>query len=83
MIHVQSVRERRPDKMFKGNRNFVVGLFVSLAIAAFISFVVWLTGRSGNEDLVRYSVIFSTDVSGPTPPVNSVEAGAPGGLQTL
>lgn len=50
--------------MFKGDRNFTVGLFVSIAIAAFVVFVIWLTGRSGNEELARYSLLFSRDVSG-------------------
>jgi phospholipid/cholesterol/gamma-HCH transport system substrate-binding protein len=50
--------------MFKGNRNLVVGIFVSVAIAAFISFVLWLTGRSGNVEMSRYSVVFASDVSG-------------------
>jgi phospholipid/cholesterol/gamma-HCH transport system substrate-binding protein len=50
--------------MFKGDRNFSVGLFVSIAIAAFVVFVIWLTGRSGTEELSRYSLLFSRDVSG-------------------
>ena len=50
--------------MFKGNYNFVVGLFVSIAIALFVGFVLWLTGRSGAEDLTRYSMLFERDVSG-------------------
>lgn len=50
--------------MFKGDRNFTVGLFVSIAIAAFVIFVVWLTGRTGTEELTRYSLLFSRDVSG-------------------
>jgi len=50
--------------MFKGDRNFAVGLFVSIAIAAFIFFVIWLTGRTGNEEMKRYSLLFSKDISG-------------------
>jgi len=50
--------------MFKGDRNFSVGLFVTAAIAAFVLFVVWLTGRSGDEEMARYSLKFSRDVSG-------------------
>jgi phospholipid/cholesterol/gamma-HCH transport system substrate-binding protein len=50
--------------MFKGDRNFAVGLFVSIAIAAFVAFVLWLTGRSGVEELTRYSLLFQRDVSG-------------------
>jgi len=50
--------------MFKGNKNFIVGLFVSVSIAAFVAFVLWLTGRSGTEEISRYSMMFHRDVSG-------------------
>lgn len=50
--------------MFKGDKNFVVGLFVSIAMASFVFFVVWLTGRTGNEELTRYTLLFHKDVSG-------------------
>ena len=50
--------------MFKGDRNFAVGLFVSIAIAAFVAFVIWLTGRSGVEEMSRYTLLFDRDVSG-------------------
>lgn len=50
--------------MFKGDRNFAVGLFVSIAIAAFVAFVLWLTGRSGVEEMSRYTLMFDRDVSG-------------------
>ncbi len=50
--------------MFKGNNNFVVGLFVSVSIAVFVGFVLWLTGRSGVEEMENYSMMFHRDVSG-------------------
>jgi phospholipid/cholesterol/gamma-HCH transport system substrate-binding protein len=50
--------------MFKGDRNFAVGLFVSIAIATFVAFVIWLTGRSGAEEMSRYTLMFDRDVSG-------------------
>ena len=50
--------------MFKGDRNFAVGLFVSVAILLFVGFVVWLTGRTGVEETHRYSLRFDRDVSG-------------------
>jgi phospholipid/cholesterol/gamma-HCH transport system substrate-binding protein len=50
--------------MFKGDRNFSVGLFVSIAIATFVVFVIWLTGRGGSEEMERYSLKFDRDVSG-------------------
>lgn len=50
--------------MFKGDRNFTVGLFVSVAITAFVLFVLWLTGRSGAEEMTRYTLMFHRDVSG-------------------
>jgi len=50
--------------MFKGDRNFSVGLFVTVAIVVFVAFVIWLTGRSGAEEMDRYSLRFHRDVSG-------------------
>jgi phospholipid/cholesterol/gamma-HCH transport system substrate-binding protein len=50
--------------MFKGDRNFTVGLFVSIAIAVFVGFVIWLTGRTGTEEMTRYSLLFRRDISG-------------------
>ena len=50
--------------MFKGDRNFAVGLFVTIAIAAFIFFVVWLTGRTGNEEMTKYTLLFDNDITG-------------------
>lgn len=50
--------------MFKGNNNLVVGLFVSIAIVVFVGFILWLTGRSGTQEVERYSVLFEKDVSG-------------------
>jgi phospholipid/cholesterol/gamma-HCH transport system substrate-binding protein len=64
MIHAQSGPEEQAETMFKGNNNFVVGLFVSIAIAVFVGFVLWLTGRSGTEEMSRYSMLFERDVSG-------------------
>jgi phospholipid/cholesterol/gamma-HCH transport system substrate-binding protein len=50
--------------VFKGDRNFTVGLFVSIAIAAFVLFVIWLTGRTGADAMTRYTLLFDRDVSG-------------------
>jgi phospholipid/cholesterol/gamma-HCH transport system substrate-binding protein len=50
--------------MFKGDRNFTVGVFVSVAIAVFVGFVIWLTGRSGAEEMSRYTLMFHRDVTG-------------------
>jgi phospholipid/cholesterol/gamma-HCH transport system substrate-binding protein len=50
--------------MFKGNNNLIVGLFVAISIAVFVGFVLWLTGRSGAEEMNRYSMLFQRDVSG-------------------
>ncbi len=50
--------------MFKGDRNFAVGLFVTIAIAAFVAFVIWLTGRTGVEEMKRYTLLFDRDVGG-------------------
>jgi len=50
--------------MFKGNRNFAVGLFVSIALAAIAGFGMWLAGTKGNEPMTRYSMLYEKDVSG-------------------
>lgn len=50
--------------MFKGDRNLVVGLFMTVAIAVLVSFIIWLTGRTGQEELARYTLLFDRDVSG-------------------
>jgi phospholipid/cholesterol/gamma-HCH transport system substrate-binding protein len=47
-----------------GNKNFVVGIFVSLALIAFVSASMWLTGKRGTEPTLHYSMYFETDVSG-------------------
>ncbi len=47
-----------------GNKNFIVGIFVSLALIAFVSATLWLTGRKGTEPAVYYSIFFEKDVSG-------------------
>ena len=46
------------------NRNFAVGLFVAIALTAFVSATIWLTGKQGSEPTVTYSMYFETDVSG-------------------
>jgi phospholipid/cholesterol/gamma-HCH transport system substrate-binding protein len=50
--------------MFKGDRNLVVGLFMTVAIAVLVTFIIWLTGRTGQEELARYTLLFDRDVSG-------------------
>jgi len=47
-----------------GNKNFLVGIFVSLALIAFVSASLWLTGTKGTEPTVHYSMFFEKDVSG-------------------
>ena len=46
------------------NRNFFVGLFVAIAIIAFISATLWLTGKQGSESTVNYSMFFEKNVGG-------------------
>jgi len=46
------------------NRNFAVGLFVFLALIAFISGTIWLSGKQGSEPTVNYSMYFEKDVGG-------------------
>jgi phospholipid/cholesterol/gamma-HCH transport system substrate-binding protein len=46
------------------NRNFAVGLFVVIALAAFVIATLWLTGKQGSEPKVNYSMFFEKDVGG-------------------
>ena len=46
------------------NKNFTVGLFVALALAAFVVATMWLTGKQGSEPTVNYSMFFEKDVGG-------------------
>ena len=46
------------------NKNFAVGLFVSLAIVVFVGVTLWLTGKQGTEPTVHYSMYFEKDVGG-------------------
>lgn len=46
------------------NKNFAVGLFVAIALAAFVFVTLWLTGKQGTEPTIHYSMYFETDVSG-------------------
>ena len=46
------------------NRNFVVGIFVSFALAALVVLSLWLSGRHGDADTTTYSMFFERDVSG-------------------
>lgn len=73
--------------MFKGNNNLVVGLFVFISIAVFVAFVLWLTGRSGVEDMRQYTVMFQRDITGLSVggPVNymGVNVGSVTGMQLV
>lgn len=46
------------------NKNFAVGLFVAIALVAFVTATIWLTGKQGSEPTMSYSMFFETDVGG-------------------
>lgn len=46
------------------NKNFAVGLFVAVALAAFVGATLWLTGKQSSEPTVSYSMFFEKDVGG-------------------
>jgi len=46
------------------NKNFAVGLFVAIALVAFVTATLWLTGKRGSEPTVDYSMYFEKDVGG-------------------
>lgn len=46
------------------NRNFSVGIFVSIGLAALLTLTFWLSGGRGTEAMTTYSMYFERDVSG-------------------
>ena len=46
------------------NKNFAVGVFVALALAAFVGSTLWLTGKQGSQPTINYSMFFEKDVGG-------------------
>ena len=46
------------------NKNFAVGLFVSIALVTIFVATVWLTGKQGTEPTEDYSMYFESDVGG-------------------
>jgi phospholipid/cholesterol/gamma-HCH transport system substrate-binding protein len=46
------------------NKNFAVGLFVAIALVAFVGATIWLTGKRSSEPMVGYSIFFEKDVGG-------------------
>lgn len=45
-------------------KNFAVGVFVAVALAAFIGATLWLTGKQSSEPTVHYTMFFEKDVGG-------------------
>lgn len=45
-------------------KNFAVGVFVAIAMTAFIGATLWLTGKQGSEPTVHYTMFFEKDVGG-------------------
>jgi phospholipid/cholesterol/gamma-HCH transport system substrate-binding protein len=46
------------------NKNLAVGVFVALALIAFVTATIWLTGNRASEPTVYYSMYFEKDVGG-------------------
>lgn len=64
MCHAHSGLVRQHGNFGMDNKNFAVGLFVALALAAFAVATLWLTGKQGSEPTVNYSMFFEKDVGG-------------------
>jgi len=47
-----------------GNRNFAVGIFVAVALMAFVGGTLWLTGKQSSQPMLNYSMYFEKDVGG-------------------
>jgi phospholipid/cholesterol/gamma-HCH transport system substrate-binding protein len=50
--------------MEKSAHYFIVGLFVTLTVLAFIGFLIWLAGPHNKEDYNFYTVEFTDSISG-------------------
>ena len=46
------------------NRNFIVGVFVSVSLAVILIMTLWLSGGRGAKERASYSMFFSRDVGG-------------------
>ena len=64
MFHVRKGPVRQSQGYYMNNRNFSVGLFVAVALAAFVGTTLWLTGKQGTEPMVTYSMFYEKDVGG-------------------
>jgi len=64
VCHAHKERVPPPGGPNVRNKNFAVGLFVAIALAAFVITSVWLTGKKGTQPTVYYSMYFDKDVSG-------------------
>ena len=66
MCHGRNVRVTVAGGHKVKNRNFTVGVFVAVALTAFVSASIWLTGKQGSEPTVHYSMFFEKGVGGLT-----------------
>lgn len=57
-------RARRGWVALMKNKNFAVGMFVSIALLIIFVATIWLTGNRGTEPTVDYSMYFESDVGG-------------------
>lgn len=64
MCHAHKERVPLQGDLTVINKNFAVGLFVAIALAAFVFTTIWLTGKKGTEPTVFYSMFFEKDVGG-------------------
>ncbi len=62
--HAHKGRVTQLEELSINNKNFAVGLFVALALTAFVAATFWLTGRQASEPTVNYSMFFEQDVGG-------------------
>ena len=52
MCHAHKERVPLQGDLTVINKNFAVGLFVAIALAAFVFTTIWLTGKKGTEPTV-------------------------------
>jgi len=64
VCHAHKERVPLQGDLTVSNKNFAVGLFVAIALTAFVFTTIWLTGKKGTESTVFYSMFFEKDVGG-------------------
>lgn len=64
VCHARYGRAQQQRIISMNNKNFIVGMFVTVALVAFVFTSLWLVGKKGTEPTVNYSMFFEKGVGG-------------------